>query len=190
MAIQTINIGGYANDGTGDDLRTAFEKVNANFTALSTDAAVNGAENVGTGVGVYKGKNVATLQFKTLKSSDGSVQIEPFLGESETTLDITSFASIVEDTTPQLGGNLDLNDHDIVGIGNIGDSNNNITINGVKMLDVVNILELLMFSNMFNLDFGSILLPTGGTGPYDGFDLGSGTILNPSLIKLNFGSIA
>lgn len=186
MAIQTINIGGYANDGTGDDLRTAFEKVNANFTALSTDAAVNGAENVGTGAGVYKGKNVATLQFKTLTSTDNSVQF----GVNENTIDVTSFASIVEDTTPQLGGNLDLNDHSIVGIGNIGDSNNNITINGVKMLDVVNILELLMFSNMFSLDFGTILLPTGGTGPYDGFDLGSGTILNPSLIKLNFGSIA
>jgi hypothetical protein len=27
MSIQTINIGGFANDGTGDDLRTAFLKV-------------------------------------------------------------------------------------------------------------------------------------------------------------------
>ena len=28
MAIQTINIGTIANDGTGDDLREAFVKVN------------------------------------------------------------------------------------------------------------------------------------------------------------------
>jgi hypothetical protein len=34
MAIQTINLGTYANDGTGDDLRTAFEKVKANFIEL------------------------------------------------------------------------------------------------------------------------------------------------------------
>jgi len=34
MAIQTINLGTYANDGTGDDLRTAFQKVNANLTEL------------------------------------------------------------------------------------------------------------------------------------------------------------
>ena len=29
MAIQTINIGNVVNDGLGDDLRTAFQKVNA-----------------------------------------------------------------------------------------------------------------------------------------------------------------
>ncbi len=34
MAIQTINLGTYANDGTGDDLRTAFQKVNANLVEL------------------------------------------------------------------------------------------------------------------------------------------------------------
>ncbi len=34
MALQTINLGTYANDGTGDDLRTAFEKVNSNLTEL------------------------------------------------------------------------------------------------------------------------------------------------------------
>ena len=34
MAKQTINIGSAANDGTGDGLRTAFTKVNANFTEL------------------------------------------------------------------------------------------------------------------------------------------------------------
>ena len=31
MAKQTINIGTAANDGTGDQLRTAFDKVNDNF---------------------------------------------------------------------------------------------------------------------------------------------------------------
>ncbi len=44
MAIQTINLGTYANDGTGDDLRTAFQKVNANLTELYS--ALYGA-NVG-----------------------------------------------------------------------------------------------------------------------------------------------
>lgn len=44
MALQTINLGTYANDGTGDDLRTAFEKVKANFLELAS--TVYGA-NVG-----------------------------------------------------------------------------------------------------------------------------------------------
>lgn len=34
MAKQTINIGASANDGTGDPLRTAFDKVNDNFNEL------------------------------------------------------------------------------------------------------------------------------------------------------------
>lgn len=48
MAIETINIGSYANDGTGDDLRTAFEKVNNNFTLLQTDVNVVNGENLAT----------------------------------------------------------------------------------------------------------------------------------------------
>ena len=51
MAQQTINIGTTANDGTGDPLRTAFDKVNDNFTELYNDDAgdvdsVNGATGV------------------------------------------------------------------------------------------------------------------------------------------------
>ena len=63
MAQQTINIGSNANDGTGDPLRTAFNKINANFTELYGDSA---------------------------EAND-----------------------IKEDTTPQLGGDLDLNGHKI-----------------------------------------------------------------------------
>jgi hypothetical protein len=34
MAKQTINLGTIANDGTGDPLRVAFTKINANFTEV------------------------------------------------------------------------------------------------------------------------------------------------------------
>jgi hypothetical protein len=39
MAKQTINIGTVANDGTGDTVRDAFDKVNDNFTELYSDDA-------------------------------------------------------------------------------------------------------------------------------------------------------
>ena len=39
MAQQNINIGTNANDGTGDPLRTAFNKINANFSELYGDTA-------------------------------------------------------------------------------------------------------------------------------------------------------
>ena len=38
MAQQNINIGTNANDGTGDPLRTAFNKINSNFTELYTSS--------------------------------------------------------------------------------------------------------------------------------------------------------
>ena len=63
MAKQTINIGTTANDGTGDPLRSAFTKVNANFTELYGDTA---------------------------EAND-----------------------ILDDTSPQLGGNLDINGFNI-----------------------------------------------------------------------------
>lgn len=37
MAKQTINIGTSANKGDGDPLRTAFNKINENFTELYSD---------------------------------------------------------------------------------------------------------------------------------------------------------
>ena len=37
MTVQNINIGNQVNDGLGDDLRTAFEKVNANFISLGAE---------------------------------------------------------------------------------------------------------------------------------------------------------
>ena len=49
MAKQVINIGSVANDGTGDPLRTAFDKVNDNFTELYSDDA--GDVNSVTGSG-------------------------------------------------------------------------------------------------------------------------------------------
>ena len=73
MALQTINIGNLANDGTGDDLREAFIKVNNNFTELnnviiSTDTD---GQNLGAGEGIYNGKLDATLQFRSLQAGYG-----------------------------------------------------------------------------------------------------------------------
>ena len=63
MAKQTINIGSAANDGTGDPLRTAFDKINDNFDELYGSSA---------------------------EAND-----------------------ILEDTSPQLGGDLDINGFNI-----------------------------------------------------------------------------
>lgn len=72
MALQQINIGNYTNDGTGDDLRTSFSKINENFTALQLQGGqANTISNVGTGVGLYKEKIGVDLRLKTLIAGTG-----------------------------------------------------------------------------------------------------------------------
>jgi len=72
MALQTINLGNFANDGTGDDLRTAFSKVNANFEELDLQGGqANTISNVGVGTGLYKEKIGVDLRLKTLLAGNG-----------------------------------------------------------------------------------------------------------------------
>lgn len=62
MAKQTINIGSAANDGTGDPLRTAFDKVNDNFTELYTDDTGDvGSIVAGTGISVDQATGDVTV---------------------------------------------------------------------------------------------------------------------------------
>ena len=78
MAKQDINIGSSANDGTGDPLRTAFDKVNDNFTELYA----------ATGAG--SGQNISISGQKIISdNSNGNIQLDPngtgeveFLGSS------------------------------------------------------------------------------------------------------------
>lgn len=68
MAIQYINVGNIANDGTGDDLREAFIKINDNFEDLDLRAVSDiPIENVGSlGQGVYAGVIEGIQSFKRL----------------------------------------------------------------------------------------------------------------------------
>ncbi len=67
MTIQNINIGNIANDGTGDDLREAFRKVNENFDELDLrQPESTTGSSLGTGVEVFAGKVGDALTFKNL----------------------------------------------------------------------------------------------------------------------------
>jgi len=74
MAIQTINIGVVANDGTGDDLREAFVKVNNNFAELEARTPESTtASNLGTpGEGIFAQKVGTDLQFKKIVGGNGA----------------------------------------------------------------------------------------------------------------------
>lgn len=72
MAVQLVNIGQIANDGTGDDLREAMLKINQNFEELDLrDDEQTTASNLGsTGEGLFANKINYDLQFKRLLAGE------------------------------------------------------------------------------------------------------------------------
>ena len=152
MPIQSINLGSYANDGTGDDLRTAFEKVNANFALLNTEINIGNAVNIGTGVGLFAQKNVANLQFKTLTSLDNTVSIT----QNATTVNLESNAKLESDPAPVLSNELDLNGFNIIDSSAGLTSSVNVPIFGISVPIMNSLLELLLLSNGISVDMGGI----------------------------------
>lgn len=61
MAQQTINIGTTANDGTGDPLRSAFDKINDNFTELYNDESTAEVNSITAGDGLVGDSTVGSV---------------------------------------------------------------------------------------------------------------------------------
>lgn len=122
MEINLVNIGNLVNDGTGDDLRTAFQKVNNNFIQLSDSLTITGV-NVGTtGVRVFKEKVDNELQFRTLVSG------------TKILLDEGTNGIIVNNTAPDAFFRFDTNSGSMIaGQGNNGGQ---ITVTGAPGGDI------------------------------------------------------
>jgi hypothetical protein len=142
MAIQTINLGNYANDGTGDDLRVAFTKVNANFAELNASAAIVNGVNVGAGVGVFFAKDTTNLQFKSLTSTNSSVTIS----STGNTVNLAAITRLQSDPNPTLDANLNLNNRYVYG----GDLQS--TVYGYNVPTSAMLNSLLIESNDLNVD--------------------------------------
>ena len=66
MAKQVVNIGNSANDGAGDPLRTAFDKINDNFTEVYNELGGNTLSNI-------------SMTGNTIQSDDtnGNITVDP-----------------------------------------------------------------------------------------------------------------
>jgi hypothetical protein len=263
MPIQTINLGSYANDGSGDDLRTAFRKVNENFSLLGTDVPIAEGTNLGVNsivvsrflnktssapflvtlvisqqsvipatnqyyylngntnplynghwlctdstltsitlryptdpgvygtadgttisstIGIFKDKNDTTAEFKSLTSSDNSINIVA----GANIIDLRSGAGVQNDTAPVLGGNLNINGRrviDTVGTGNIETN-----VYGINVGVLNAMFGMMLQTQAFNMDMG-IFIANYNTIDIDmGFiSAGMGPLINNDL---DFGRIA
>jgi hypothetical protein len=111
MAVQLINIGNVANDGTGDDLREAMIKINTNFEELDLrDDEQTSASNLGdTGEGLFFQRNSYDLEFKkisagsniTLTADDNKIVIAADSGVSDLTITADT-GSVVLDNSAAL----------------------------------------------------------------------------------------
>src|SRR6056300_1026496 len=108
MAINLINVGNVANDGTGDDLREAMIKINQNFEELDLRAdEQTTASKLGFGsVGIFARKLNYDLQFKglyggtdvTLQETDTGITINADGGIKDITLSSDANSRSLTDT--------------------------------------------------------------------------------------------
>jgi len=159
-----LNLGTYPNDGTGDDLNTAFKKIQATFTLLNSELSqVGGAATVNSiGSAVYSGNTGGVLQFKNITGSGSIIVTAPTSGPNANTINIanTALTTIRNDTSPTLGGNLNLNGFNVVGNGDV-----QTTVWGV---DVRNLQALINVETGGDVDLGSFTRPASL-----GFDFGT-----------------
>jgi hypothetical protein len=239
MSLQQINLGTVANDGTGDDIRTAFQKIISNFNQLDarTPEATT-AVNLGNGQGVFASKSNDELRFKTivggqnvtltatgetitvdvnagvtqfsveadsgsvLVTENSTIKIEG--GRLVTTqrtgnsivVNTSALGSVVEDTSPRLGGNLNADGFNLGSVGTIDAT----TVSGlfvgnltglVHNIDIRDINYYRVPNNSW--DFNGIA-PTAVTNIFDWvfetYDVDLGTISGVQVNKtLDFGPI-
>jgi len=181
MTVQTINIGNQVNDGLGDDLRTAFEKVNANFAELESTVFTT-ASNVGdTGAGIFKQKVGSNLEFKKLLSGS-----KVFIDEAPNSI-------IINSTVPDAFTRVDTN----AGTVSAG-TYQQITIQGGDDIDVTALGSVISVNNVIPV---TNILTTYDFGPITGAftnttqlalaftNVDFGTITLPSTVNLDCGGI-
>jgi len=184
MTIQNINIGNIANDGTGDDLREAFRKVNENFDELDLrqPESTTGA-GIGTGVSVFAGKVGNQLTFNNLTAGTG--------------LGVQSVAGNDIQISTNLQGFLVVTDNGSINV----DDGETLRVVGGPGIDTKMVGNVLSISEEgetgdqgfdSNLDFGAI---NPNIVSHAGFiqsntTIDYGTITSPGTFSSNLGAIA
>jgi len=171
MTIQTINLGNVVNDGLGDDLRTAFQKVNANFATLDSSLTITASNVTGTsGHGIFKQKTGTNLEFKTITNGT-----KVLITETPDTI-------IINNTDPYAFTRIETNTSTVeANAGNLG----RITIQGGRDVDVTAFGTVLTVNTILPV---TDILTTYDFGPISGhFDDAVQFVISQS--NIDFGLI-
>lgn len=183
MALENINVGNLANDGTGDDLRDAFIKINQNFQVLEYLDNLRGNNLGSVGAEVFASFENGQLNFRRLVGSDtvsvqelnNTIKIDTIIPSRTIVFSGESGSVVIENN-----GNLNL----------LGD--NNILVEGDNNSNTINFSLRGDVSKYTDFDFGEGFGLTK-TSILDfviskiGVDLG--TFLNPSPYDINVGEL-
>jgi hypothetical protein len=181
MSITQINIGNAVNDGLGDDLRTAFQKVNSNFQALDVAIKVTASLTDVPGYSIFKEKVGTALIFKRLQSGK-SISIE----ETPDAVIITNsssdaFSKITTDTGSISGSSFQ--EISLLGSADISVSSNSATINLSNKIPVTSILTTYDFGPIDGVYSNAIQFILAA------INIDFGTLLNPSMLNLDCGTL-
>ena len=154
-----LNIGSYANDSTGDDLRTAFDKVKNTFTYF--DQLYNSIAAVEASSTAPAAPIVGDLWWNSV---DGRLYVYYGTNWIEANPVSGSSSSLETDTNPKLGGNLNLNNYFITGAGDV-----RATVWGLDIRSINSSVQTLLNNPSFTTtDLGTFFSPAT-----DIFDLGT-----------------
>ena len=177
MAQQTINIGTAANDGTGDPLRTAFDKINDNFSELygssaeANDLLEDTTPQLGGDLDV-NGKRITSARSNEdiilLPNGTGGV-LASAVRIAGTTLSSDDSASITIAEAFQVNGatNIDgaLTATSTVAVTGATTLSSTLAVSGTTTLTTTNIDNINIFDNSITSDSNAdINITPGGTG--------------------------
>jgi hypothetical protein len=165
-----IDVGKIANDGTGDDLREAFIKVNQNFEELDLrEPESTEVTNLGGGAEIFKSKNGATLGLRTLDA--GSNITLTTVGD---VIQVSAIGGLQSLTVASDSGSLQLQDGNTFTVKGTSGASTSV-INGELVIDAITLaqdpnpsLSANLDANGRNIDNANIINATTFIGGLNG----------------------
>jgi len=177
MATKNINIGQLANDGTGDDIRTAFDKVNDNFTDLDArfPTQATGLNAGSLGEGVFESSTNSQLSFKRLIAGDNVSLTANTTSITVAAVDSLDQLILVSDSgtvTVSRGQTMSVQGSNGISTNVVGQNLYVSGTNGIVAADGAPTLSVNLNANNKNITNGGSVTGTGFYGPLEGLVYG------------------